>query len=586
MIVAQLISQLGFQYNPASANAFNASMQQMQSSVQGLQSNIQQMSATSQSALKGLAAGVGFSVANIAFSLARAVGHGLVNLTTGFVEAGDEYGAAMMRLGQSTNGPQQAVEVYDALYKSARQTGIAIMDSSKVFMQFNPAVEKAGLAVSDTTNLIDGLNKAMIMSGSSTARTTAVLTQIGQALNSGNFAGDELKSFLENAPTKIIDAFATAIGKTREELKKLGSTGKLTNSVVLPGLLAAAKAAQAAFPDEMASVSLAWKGLGVSVTDFAGKLNKLLGVNRNLSRAINAVADAFEWMAKGVTAIQKLVDSIGGLRRIFWSIVSLIATYFMPAFLLAVGPAAVAIVANLGVIFSTLGMIISGLIVRMFLLALPFAMLAGWFLVIEDFIMWMRGGDSLFGRKFGDFDKVFEKITAGIDQLKAYIFTFADEVTDKLLGIWRNFYAGLGPASQRILGVFGLTGQEGSGQATTPSVGQAAVAGAGNWIEQQQSQGALGWIFDKIAQIDRYLPLPNLTGVNPTPPNAYNVPATVTQSNTNTITVTATTNDPSGIAAATQSGQTQANENSLVRLGDTFARGLLMASPRSEAAAQ
>lgn len=588
MIISQLVARLGFQYNPASANAFNASMQQMQSNVQSLQNNIQQMSATSQSALKGLAAGVGFSVANIAFTLGQKIAQGLVGVTTGFITAGDEYAAAMMRLGQATSGPEQATQVYDALYRTARQTGVAIMDTSKVFMQFNPAMERAGFAVSDTTDLIDGLNKAMVISGSSTARTGAVLTQIGQALNSGNFAGDELKSFLENAPSKIIEEFAKGIGKSVEELKKLGSTGKLVNATVIPGLRAAARAAQMMFPDEMASVSLAWKGLGHAVTDFGGKLNKLLGVNRNLSRAINAVADAFEWMAKGVTVVQGFVDKIGGLTRIFWSLVSLITAYFMPAFLLAVGPAALAMVGGLGGAFRALSMILSAVVVRLLMIAAPFAALAAWFLVVEDFVMWMRGGsDTLFGDKFGDFDKVVQKMKDTFQGYKDWLFQQIDLIVAKIAEMWNNFTSNMPPALRSLLGVSG--GPNAQAAPTESQAGVAQYEGQGffeslgtlarNLANTSGLAGALernGWNFRND--------MPDVSGrvtgaaasINPNQNNNFN----------NTINVTATGTDGASIATAAQSGVTQANDGALVRLGDSLARGLLMSSPRSEAAAQ
>ncbi len=597
MIVSELVAKLGFTVDGSGAKQFDSSMVTMRDRLIDFQHHINQVGNTSGAVMKGIAAGIGFAATNIALSLATAVGRGLVNLTTSFVTAGDEYGAAMMRLGQATSGPQQATEVYDQLYRSARQTGVAVMDSAKVFMQFNPAVEKAGLGVRDTTNLIDGLNKAMVMSGSTTARTGAVLTQIGQALNSGNFAGDELKSFLENAPTKIIDAFATAIGKTREELKKLGSTGKLTNAVVLPGLLAAAKAAQAAFPDEMASVSLAWKGLGAAVTDFGGKLNKLLGVNRNLSRAINAVADAFEWMAKGVTAIQKLVDSIGGLRRIVEGLAIAIGMYFTPAFLAALGPAALFVLSNFR---GGLAFLITGFLTlarAIIVAALPAAALLSTFLLIEDFIGWLRGYDSLFGRKFGEFDEVSKKIKDGITQIEAYINQMVNNVSAKFVEMWKNLYAGMPAWAKTLLGGIGIgdpnseSGESGGGvmdgirgmlrrspwQADPDSAIGRFMNGSGG--PTLPGSGGIGELANSIVQMMNKPLFP--VGSLP-----FSGPAQVTQSNNNTINVTATGTDGASIATAAQSGVTQANQSSINTLGNIVARGLLTASPRSEAAAQ
>ncbi len=586
MIVSELVAKLGFTVDGSGAKQFDSQMVTMRDRLTDFQNHINKTGNTAGAAMKGIAAGVGFAATNIAFSLAAAFGRGLVELGANFVQAGDDLTATMNRL-SITVGPDNARAAYDALYKSARETGVAVLDTSKSFMAIQPYAAKAGMTVQQTVDMLDGLQKGMLASGETMPKIAETIRQISQGIRSNTLQGQEINSFLEGSSPTIIEAFAKAIGHTSEELKKLAAAGKLNREVSLRGFRAAAAAAQGEFASSATTVAAAWARAGVAVTDFLGKLNRLLGINRLLARIGIMVGNAFQWLASGVDYAQKFVDAVGGLRRVFWSIISLIAAYFMPAFLLALGPAAVAIIGSLSAVFSVLGQIISGLIVRMILLASPFAALALWFLVIEDFIMWMRGGsDTLFGDKFGDFDKVFDKIKDGIAQLRDYIFSFADEVTTRLLAIWRDFYAGLGPASQRILGLFGLTGQEGSGQAAAPSMGQAAVAGAGNWIEQQQSSGWMGRIFDAIARIDRYLPLPNLTGVNPTPPNAYNGPAQVSQNNTNNITVQATSSEPAAVATATQSGVTAANNNSAVRLGETMARGLLMASPRSEAAAQ
>ncbi len=585
MIVSELVAKLGFTVDGSGAKQFDSSMVTMRDRLTDFQNHINQVGNTSGAVMKGIAAGVGFAATNIAFSLASAFGRGLVSLGTNFVTAGDDLTATMNRLASATGGPDAARQAYDLLYNSARQTGVAVIDTSKAFMSFYPAMQKAGMSISDTAGLLDGLQKGMVAAGATSAITGRVLTQISQAVNANNFGGDELKSFLENASPRLIDAFAAGIGKTREELKKLGSEGKLTNKEVLPGLIRAAAVAREEFGGSATTVNLAWSAAGVAVTDFMGKLNKLLGINRLIVRVLLAVGNAFEFMGRAVDQVQRLVDSIGGLTRVFWTVTAAILANYMPALLLAIGPFAATMVGAFIALVRNLAIGFLALARNIFLAALPLAGLAAWFILIEDFIVWMRGGESLFGRKFGDFDTVVNKVKDGITQLKDYIFSFADQATEKLLSIWRNFYAGLGPASQRILGVFGLTGQEGSGQPAAPSAGQTAVGGIGNWIEQQQSQGMLGWIFDKIAKFDNAFPLPNLTGVNPTPPSAM---TTANQSNTfqNQITVNATGTDGASIATAAQSGVTQANEGSLVRLGDTLARGLLMSSPRSEAAAQ
>lgn len=598
MIVSELVSKLGFQVDDKGAKQFDTRLDGLRDSLNDFQRHINKVGNETGALMKGVAAGVGFTLANMAYSAAAAVSAAILATGKAFVTAGDDFETANVRLRAATGSADAGTQAYNLLYQSARQTGIAVTESSRSFLTFYPAMQKAGLGIQDTVDLLDGLQKGMITAGQSSARTGAVLTQLGQAINANNFGGDELKSFLENAPPAIIDAFATAIGKTREDLKKLGSEGKLTNATVLPGLLAASRAARTMFGDTPATIGLAWGQATVAITNFLGKLNKALGINRALIKIIDAVGDAFEWLGRRVDDLQRLIDAMGGLRNIFQSIASLIIAYYMPALLLAIGPAAVALARGfLSTVFLLRNAFIT-LAAAVWANAAPLAAIVLWFGIIEDFITWIRGGRSLFGEKFGDFDKLTDKIKSGIDQLKAYIIAMANDVSATFAQMWQNFLSNIPPGIRRLMGL-----DTGSPVATMSDNLRGAIGGAlagAGWQFRDDGTAPAGqadagpsafgkfaeWLGGKFNALEQMLPVPNLTEIgrrNNT--QAFN---TNSQNNniTNNVTVNATGTDAASVAAGAQAGVRRATDDSVVRLGGSLALGLGVAMPRAEAAAQ
>ncbi len=597
MIVSELVAKLGFTVDGSGAKQFDSSMVTMRDRLIDFQHHINQTGNMTGAAMKGIAAAVGFAATNIAFSLASALGRGLINLGADFVQAGDDLTATMNRL-SITVGPDQARAAYDALYKSARDTGVAILDTSKSFMAIQPYAAKAGMTVQDTVNMIDGLQKGMLASGESMPKIAETIRQISQGIRSNTLQGQEINSFLEGSSPTIIEAFAKAIGHTSEELKKLAAAGKLNREVSLKGFRAAALAAQGEFASSATTVSAAWSRAGVAVTDFLGKLNNLLGINRLLARIGIMVGNAFEWLGKGVDSAQRLVDRIGGLTRVFQSLAIAVGMYVTPAILAAIGPAVLFMLTNFR---GALAFLITGFLTlarAIIVAALPAAALLATFLLIEDFIGWMQGKGSLFGDKFGSFDEVTRKIKDGIKQIEEYINQMVDNVSGKFTEMWKNLYASMPAWAKTLLGGMGIG---------DPNASPGSESGGGVMDGIRGMLRNSPWQADPDSAIGRFMngsggpTLPGSGGIGelansivqmmnkplfPVGSLPFSGPAQVSQSNNNTINVTATGTDGASIATAAQSGVTRANDGALVRLGDSMARGLLMASPRSEAAAQ
>lgn len=82
------------------------------------------------------------------------------------------------------------------------------------------------------------MNKAFVIGGTSANEASAAMYQLTQAMGAGKLQGDEFRSIMENAPllaTKIADA----MGKTKDQLKELSSSGAITADVIRNALFKA-----------------------------------------------------------------------------------------------------------------------------------------------------------------------------------------------------------------------------------------------------------------------------------------------------------------------------------------------------------
>ena len=68
-----------------------------------------------------------------------------------------------------------------------------------------------------------------------TQQAAAAQLQLNQALGSGKLAGDEFRSIAETTP-QLLDELAVVLGVTRDQIKKLGSDGKITSKVLVEAL--------------------------------------------------------------------------------------------------------------------------------------------------------------------------------------------------------------------------------------------------------------------------------------------------------------------------------------------------------------
>lgn len=238
----------------ATANGIKADTEAMAGSLGGMERTMASVTARFQ-ALQSLAAvGFGVAAARRALEFGRAI-----------AGAGDEVRALEARL-QGVTGEARALDLVRA---SADKLGAATSAVAGVFSRFALAGKDIGLTTRETQKLAEAVIALGRIGGGSAQEFEAAAQQLAQALASGKFQGDELRSVLENAP-ELARTLAAELGVSIGQLREMGTAGELTADVVARALLGAADEVSrkfAALPETIEQSQARWSNAWASVLD-------------------------------------------------------------------------------------------------------------------------------------------------------------------------------------------------------------------------------------------------------------------------------------------------------------------------------
>ena len=235
---------------------------------------------------------------------------GLAAGVRALVVAGDQLTQSLFRLQTATGSVERAGAVYEALYRNALVTGVAVNESVDAFQRFAIAAREIGATSDQVVRLVGGLQRVAIVSGASTQEISSATLQLAQALASGVLQGDELRSILEAMPL-LAEGLARELGVSIGQLRQMGSEGRLTAERVFPALLRATERVGAELDKAPLSLGRAFGQLSVATDNFLGQLDRAIGLSNTLARALSGAARAMDGVRRGAglfTEAERLTD--------------------------------------------------------------------------------------------------------------------------------------------------------------------------------------------------------------------------------------------------------------------------------------
>lgn len=238
------------------------------------------------------------------------------------------------RLKLATGNAGDFAKAQAAVYKIAQESGTGIAEVTALYTKLHEPVKNLGGTTKETTSIVTAFAAALKVGGASTAEASAATLQFAQAMASGKLQGDEFRSLAEASP-RFMKALADGMGVPIEQLKKMGSEGKLTADVVGNALmksLGALKNEMASMPNTVgaamtrltndfklavAEINSA-SGTTIGIADMIDAARKIIPTFK--SEAISAFAALSDWYAINRDDLDAVWDVARGLLSEFWEI--------------------------------------------------------------------------------------------------------------------------------------------------------------------------------------------------------------------------------------------------------------------------
>lgn len=212
-------------------------------------------------------------------------------------------------------------ETKKKVYALAMETRTPIESTVGLLRSMSNALR--GQDFETTLRQVGTLNRLITTGGLGEAQRGSLVLQFGQALQSGTLSGDEMASLRENAPYELLDAIAKRAGGTVEQLRKLGSEGKITRDVMVGALNDLESVSKEKFGNFNMTVGESLTVFKTGLIAVAGQVDDTLGVTSALSEGMARLgsffvdhADAAASLAAALGTVAQLALLAAGARGI------------------------------------------------------------------------------------------------------------------------------------------------------------------------------------------------------------------------------------------------------------------------------
>lgn len=203
----------------------------------------------------------------------------------------DEITSVRNRLLQLSDSQEDVNNQFRALAGIALEARTPLAQTSDLYFRIAKNAEQLGISQREAAEITRSVAKALSASGMSAQEAAGPLLQLGQALQSGRFQGDELRSILEGLPT-VAKALADSLGVPIGALKELGAQGRITGADFVKAMREARDSIDRDFAKTIPTVAQAFQQLKTSAMIAYDQFEQNTQVGQSFARTIQILAGA------------------------------------------------------------------------------------------------------------------------------------------------------------------------------------------------------------------------------------------------------------------------------------------------------
>lgn len=222
-----------------------------------------------------------------------------VGFAKSMLDTADAVQSINSQIRQVVSSETEYLAVQRQLLDTANHTRASLESTASLYVSTSRALKDYGYTQQEILKFTEATNNAMTIGGVGAQQQAAALMQLSQALGSGVLQGDEFKSIAEAAPI-LLDTIAEYMGKSRAEIKKLGSEGQLTADVIFKAISGASEK----FGEQAAKMPMT---MGQALTAFSNNWQSMVSKLLNDSGAMSGIAVIIKLIADNLNLVVPIV---------------------------------------------------------------------------------------------------------------------------------------------------------------------------------------------------------------------------------------------------------------------------------------
>ena len=218
------------------------------------------------------------------------------------VQFSDSLTAMRNRLSLLTTDLTSTSDMFNAIGAIAMKTKTPLEAVGTLFTRIANANKELGFSLRDSAKMTEAVALSLSIMGTTSSEAASGMIQLTQALGAGVVNGDELRSILENMPM-VADALAESLGKTRSQLREMGSQGKITGTDLANALLNVLPKLQEQAGGFQVTIGQAFENLKTGAKVAFDEFERNTATGKAVSAVILSLGFEFYKLARNIDAI-------------------------------------------------------------------------------------------------------------------------------------------------------------------------------------------------------------------------------------------------------------------------------------------
>ena len=339
----------------------------------------------------------------------------------------DEWKAINDQVRNVSDSQEESLYAQREIYRIAQATRQQYQSTATLYASVASSSKELGKSQAEVLAFTEDVSRAMVLGGGSAQGQQAALVQLGQALASGVLRGDELNSILEQS-RRLARAIADGMGVSVGQLRSMGAEGKLTANDVFMAIRSQSDVLRSEMGRTQWRVDQAYTRMLNAAGRFFDKIEKRTGAVSMIARGLSNVATIIENIDidNFVAGFRLLVIYAGAFLAVskFGAIITMYQT--LKAVLIGVRNAYLA-AQGAAVAYKWAGLQAAGASLIAFAkFALIALAITAVILAIQDFYTWVKGGKSVLGSAFGEWNELVDSVKSKWDEVTQAVSDFLD----------------------------------------------------------------------------------------------------------------------------------------------------------------